>query len=183
MIIGTVWRSVVVDWVRETIHAIVPSNEESEDKTREVTAKYPDYPGRMNGYPGRMNGRYRSTHPAGQFRCEIELHAEELAGLHGDRWAPTLDRLVFCGLPDGHLDRWHFAVFVTRWSGDLWDVKVRVYQVDVDGRPDVVSREADWTPYLMPLAKALEVAQRTAQTTTLRGKTADQILEAEAANA
>lgn len=97
-----------------------------------------------------------------------------------DRWTPQVDTYTICGMPDGH-DLWSdFTVFVRRrWEG-LWDVKWRVYQVDTEGNWDVVPREWDWTPYLMPLDQALEVATARAKAATLRGKTADEWLAAEA---
>lgn len=96
-----------------------------------------------------------------------------------DPWAPTVDRYVICGLPEGHPQWWEFAVFVTRRWEHQWDVKNRVYQIDTNGVAEVVPREWDWDPYLMDLPTATRVAVQRAKTVTTRGRTAEQILEEE----
>lgn len=96
------------------------------------------------------------------------------------RWAPVVDRYVICGLPERHQLWDYFAVLVTRADGDVWTVKARgTYHISRDGERCVMLSDDDWGPYLMPLEQALEVATTYAKAMTLRGRTAEQILEEE----
>lgn len=123
-------------------------------------------------------------HPlaAVQSRWVVDVTAEDITAATDDPWAPTVDRFVVCGLPDGHPDWEHFAVSVSRHVGGVWTVRSRTYQISAVGDAHVVSMNDDWAPYLMPVGQALDVATARAKTITLRGRTAEQILEREVAD-
>lgn len=156
--IGTIGVGTVVNLERGRVAWIGRSLSESQRVCREI----------LNEYPGNPLAAIQS-------RYVVPVDVEDIVDC-GSQWAPEINELTICGVPDDD-DQWeHFAVVVHRHAGGMWTVRSRNRHVDRAGAAAHISRDADWEPYVMPLGLALDVATAYAKTITLRGRTAAEYL-------